>query len=362
MKRFISICLLLSSLPFCFGQGNLRFTYDIATNGSVSTIKVFVENPGRSPENLTSYTMNLYYDHTESVISNFDVTPTNALGWTSIPSSTTLNENSNPSIPIPHTGFGNINVLDFMRQGTHIGQTPVHILTITADNSIGSNPGGEFYLSSSSEGHIEQVYNDKQGPIPNAYPIIVEKVNSLPVEWLTFEADALEEFRSLLTWATARESNNEGFEIQRSIVKEGVPNWEFIGFVPGEGTTDHPSNYRFIDSLPVIGKNVYRLRQIDLNGQESYSEIKDVRFESDRAVLVHPNPTTGILNIRVLHANELSRVSYQLFDMKGKILQRGPLEAMNVSQIDISNLPDATYLLWIFHNGESTKERIVKKG
>ncbi|MEM7373389.1 MAG: T9SS type A sorting domain-containing protein [Bacteroidota bacterium] len=362
MKPFSTICLLLYSLSTCFGQGNLHFSYTLTTSGTTSIIKVYVDNPGPSPENITSYTMNVYYDDTESLLTNYDVSPSNALGWTSLPSSTILNERINPAIPIAHTGFGNINVLDFLRQGTFVGQTPIHLLTITADNSLGSDPTGEFYLSSSFEGHMEQVYNDKKGPIPNAFPVIVERNTSLPVEWLLFEAEALEGYQSLLTWATVSESNNEGFEVQRSIVKGGIPDWEYIGFVPGEGTVSHPSEYRFVDSIPLIGKNTYRLRQIDMNGEETYSEVREVHFSSDKSVLVHPNPTADILNIRVIDALEDARVSYQLFDMKGKILQRGPLESQNVNRIDIGRLPEATYLLWIFHNGESTKERIIKKG
>ncbi|MEM7373390.1 MAG: hypothetical protein AAF587_32490, partial [Bacteroidota bacterium] len=173
MKTFFSCLLLVCSLSVGFSQGNLRFSYTVIPSGNTSTIMVYAYNSVPGTENMTSFTMNVYYDNTESSITTFDVSPLTTLSWIALPSFTTFNAASNASIPITHTGFGNVNVLDFLGMGTFVGQTPIHILTITADNSPGSDPSGTFYLSSSSEGHPEQVYNDNVMPIPNAYPVII---------------------------------------------------------------------------------------------------------------------------------------------------------------------------------------------
>ena len=181
MKPLLTTLLFFGSLSLVMAQGNLRFSYTVSTSGSTSTIMLYVQNSGPGLENMTSYTMNLYHDNTESTITNFDMSPTNTLGWLSLPSSTVFNPTDNPSIPILHNGFGNINVLDFFGFGTNFDSSPTHILTITVDNSPGTNALGEFYLSSSSEGHPEQVYNDNGAPIPNAYPVIFVVNNPAPV-------------------------------------------------------------------------------------------------------------------------------------------------------------------------------------
>ena len=75
-----------------------------------------------------------------------------------------------------------------------------------------------------------------------------------------------------LKWTTATETNNRGFEIQRS------NNGEFatIGFVKGSGTTSEVHSYSFVDKKVEVGKYSYRIKQTDLNGQFSYSNVIEV--------------------------------------------------------------------------------------
>ena len=91
----------------------------------------------------------------------------------------------------------------------------------------------------------------------------------IPVELVSFNAIVSTNNISL-TWSTATEVNNLGFEVQRS-----VDNSEFltIGFVNGYGTTTEPNNYSYIDYNVVPGKYYYRLKQIDLDGTFEYSHI-----------------------------------------------------------------------------------------
>lgn len=67
-----------------------------------------------------------------------------------------------------------------------------------------------------------------------------------PVEWLDFTG-RLAGKNVALTWATAAELNNRGFEVERSA--NGV-SFEKIGFVPGHGTLSAPQPYHFDDEKP----------------------------------------------------------------------------------------------------------------
>jgi len=111
---------------------------------------------------------------------------------------------------------------------------------------------------------------------------------ALPVEFLEFSARHSGQY-NLLNWATASETNNEGFEIERSF--DGR-NFESIGFVKGNGTTTLQENYSFEDfDLSVYGLYYYRLKQVDFDGRFSYSEIEVVEVKrSKEAVLITPNP------------------------------------------------------------------------
>ena len=89
-----------------------------------------------------------------------------------------------------------------------------------------------------------------------------------PVELISFNATVLEN-NVKLDWATATETNNSGFEVERKQVfspQSSVGNWEKIGFVEGHGTTTEPKSYSFPDEKVTTGKYKYRLKQIDFDG------------------------------------------------------------------------------------------------
>ncbi len=119
----------------------------------------------------------------------------------------------------------------------------------------------------------------------------------LPVEFLYFKAEFNSFMRSGdLSWATAKEWENDRFEIERSV--NDVKSWETIGQVTGAGYSDTPMEYIYQDmKLPLAGGNIfYRLKQFDFSGQFSYSDTKAIRVAPMSGTTywkVYPNPTTG---------------------------------------------------------------------
>lgn len=100
--------------------------------------------------------------------------------------------------------------------------------------------------------------------------------------------------RVRLSWQTASETNNAGFHIERN----GAGGWKALGFVEGRGTTNAPQSYRFVDGrLPYAADSLtYHLRQVDLDGTETYADEVVVRLGApDRLALTapHPNPARG---------------------------------------------------------------------
>ncbi len=93
----------------------------------------------------------------------------------------------------------------------------------------------------------------------------------IPVELISFTCEVEKEIVTLF-WQTATETNNSGFEIERS-QNSNVKNqteWKSIGFVEGKGTTTENQNY-FFTHKPETGKYKYRLKQIDFDGSFEYS-------------------------------------------------------------------------------------------
>ncbi len=124
---------------------------------------------------------------------------------------------------------------------------------------------------------------------------------ALPVELTTFTASPAKNGVSL-NWNTATETNNYGFEIQRSVVspQQSDNMWSNIGFIEGSGTTNAPKSYSFTDKS-ASGKTLYRLKQIDRDGKFEYSQTVEVtaastpkEFSLEQNYPNPFNPTTAI--------------------------------------------------------------------
>ncbi|WAC15043.1 M43 family zinc metalloprotease [Dyadobacter pollutisoli] len=115
--------------------------------------------------------------------------------------------------------------------------------------------------------------------------------NPLPVTLISFEGTADAEGNKL-TWETAQEEQNKGFEIERS--PDGHY-FETKGFVAGNNTTSIKSQYSFRDAdVQTHLRYFYRLKQLDFDGGFVFSRIIDVANSNDLApVYVFPNPIVG---------------------------------------------------------------------
>jgi hypothetical protein len=158
------------------------------------------------------------------------------------------------------------------------------------NNGVGQSPS--TYGSGGGAGRLGGS-NGFQGVVYIRYP----NFRILPVDYLYFNAKYNPGFRSGdLTWATAKEWENDRFEIERSV--NDVKSWETIGQVTGAGYSDKPVEYTYQDlKLPLAGGTIfYRLKQINFNGDSAYSDTKAIQVEPMAGTTywrVYPNPTTG---------------------------------------------------------------------
>jgi hypothetical protein len=138
---------------------------------------------------------------------------------------------------------------------------------------------------------------------------------SLPVELTSFTAQTTSE-GVRLSWTTASELNNSGFEVQRST---NQTNWATLGFVRGAGTTTEAQSYSFVDAS-ASGRVFYRLKQVDFDGQFEYSNIIEVNAGVPKTFALEQNypnpfnPSTAISYQLPVAGN----VSLKVFDMLGK--------------------------------------------
>ncbi len=76
--------------------------------------------------------------------------------------------------------------------------------------------------------------------------------------------------------------------------------WETIGFVSGNGNSNSPKDYTFVDNNPSAFGNInYRLKQIDNDGQYEFSNVISVNYLLNGFQLYqnYPNPFNPITTI-----------------------------------------------------------------
>lgn len=170
---------------------------------------------------------------------------------------------------------------------------------------------------------------------------------ALPVTWISFagkqQTDAI-----LLTWQTAAETNNLGFEIERS--SDGKT-FERIGFVDGNGDSRVSKSYHFTDSHP-FSINYYRLKQIDrTDGKSDYSRIISVKGPK-ASFSVYPNPAQSQLYFKNVKEN----TEVTILDRTGKTRLKKTVRT--ATPIDIGSLPSGIFLVTV---GEETQKLVIER-
>ncbi len=173
----------------------------------------------------------------------------------------------------------------------------------------------------------------------------------LPVELTGFTVQ-VDGRSGVLSWETASETNNAGFEVEHRT--ENADAWEKTAFVEGHGTSDVPQSYSYRAEELGPGRHRFRLNQRDLDGSSQYSN--EVEVSIDIAGLIEisdvfPNPFTQRATFRMA-VSRPQNVRAALFDVAGREVQvifDGMMEkgASKPFTVDGSGLSSGVYVLAI---------------
>ena len=115
-------------------------------------------------------------------------------------------------------------------------------------------------------------------------------IDLLPVELVGFKGEYINN-KVIITWETATETMNYGFDLERSVNSNS---WIKIKFIPGNGNSNSPKYYDYIDTeLHSPGVFKYRLKQIDTDGSFEYSNEILINVNTPEHFLLeqnYPNP------------------------------------------------------------------------
>ena len=141
---------------------------------------------------------------------------------------------------------------------------------------------------------------------------------AVPVEFTKISASIIQVNNVKVNWTTATEINNERFEIERLV--DGENQFIKVGEVTGAGNSTNSIDYQFIDySLESVGNVIYRVKQIDYDGQFDYSNVVKVNINPELDVNVYPNPAKGYFVVQAGDVYE--ELSIELLDIRGSVLE-----------------------------------------
>ncbi len=196
-----------------------------------------------------------------------------------------------------------------------------------------------------------------------SYAVWVEGEIPLPIELTSFSATTIGSTIKL-NWNTATEINNYGFEVERTSPRpspyegeggEAGRGWEKIGFVNGNGNSNSPKDYSFVDDFPGkpayrTGRYSYRLKQIDNDGQFEYSKTIEVDINGVKKYELtqnYPNPFNPTTSIQYAISSK-QFVTLKIYNLLGRevaTLVNENKEAGNyMVNFDASILPSGVYI------------------
>ncbi len=232
-------------------------------------------------------------------------------------------------------------------------------LSIGTDISEVTNIAGSYYISfwfKSGEGYNLNLSNG--GSLINAETIDpCNCISALPVEMVSFDAILNNDEKEVtLKWTTASESNNSHFELQRSL--DGS-RFDYLNVTTGQGNSNQLQAYSFVDEDPVPGVNYYRLKQVDFDGTQTYSNIVSVKISTESVIAsVIPNPVNDKAVVRFGEKLPV-RSKLQILSSMGQVLATYHVENTLSQEINLDRFEKGIYFLRI-KNAERTEKAFFK--
>ncbi|HTJ49372.1 MAG TPA: T9SS type A sorting domain-containing protein [Cyclobacteriaceae bacterium] len=238
--------------------------------------------------------------------------------------------------------------------------------TVTNSNSASSPTGSDsspvigLYVNGTTtaqttSGTIGTKAQLKSNDLPFYNYIAGLSGSPLPITLVSFKA-SLENEIIHLTWSTSFEKNFDKFVIERS---SNGSVFESIGEVKGVGNTTIIQNYSIDDVNPLLGKNYYRLKSVDLDNSFEYSKVIYVEFDGSKNFSIYPNPSAGEFVHFVVNFEPQANDKVEVIDFAGSTVTNATIDNTSNEIIFNDTLKQGTYILKYTSGSFQRIEKIV---
>jgi len=163
--------------------------------------------------------------------------------------------------------------------------------------------------------------------------VLSDMIDPLPIELTNFKANCNPNGDITISWTTNSEVNNDYFTIEKSY---NGTEFSPIGTIDGAGNSSNTINYQFIDSDKDFSA-YYRLKQTDINGEYTYSNITSVECkENEKNIYAFIQNDQISVNIE---SNKEEKVFISIVDARGRLISNinvNTIQGMNTFSFDES--------------------------
>ena len=229
---------------------------------------------------------------------------------------------------------------------------------------IAFNGAGDIYISTSFNLYLfdpatkaftpKGSISDIQDLASTSYPM-----NVMPVKWVGFNAEAGNKNQVLLTWEVTDQVDNKGFIAQYSSDQK---KWDDVTFIDSKSSGGNNEKYSYIYTGILYTENYFRIKQVDIDGKFSYSQVKSLRLSKqvssvERNIVIYPNPVRDVMNITNL---ESANYTARIVDMSGRVIKSFVM-INGQNQVDVAGLKSGIYFISMNDmNGKVNSAKMVK--
>jgi len=186
------------------------------------------------------------------------------------------------------------------------------------------------------------------GPDPAGFTVV-----TLPVTFVSFSAGRSNGTVQLV-WNTANETNNSHFQVERSV---NGSDWETLANIAA-GASALADSYTYTDEAAPAAQTMYRILQVDLDGNELYSKVAMVGGAATavaKATIIANGKTVSIFPENVSGGRFIVRV----ITIGGQVLQQQSFES-TTGRIDL-NLSTSITGIYVVQVTDGSQWSLAKK-
>jgi VCBS repeat-containing protein len=201
------------------------------------------------------------------------------------------------------------------------------------------------------------------GARPTSYPDVVnvgqdrdwrEALSTLPVELYSQEAKLIDQY-AVVSWATASETNNDYFVVEKSSDNHS---FELVERIGGAGNSNVLIQYQSVDFEPYKGVSYYRITQVDYDGKDETfpTMVINNKHNTQMSFTAFPNPASDQVDILSSEGGMIS-----IYNSTGVNVYQASIEANVKQTINVRDLNPGVYMIQIQHStGMEIKKLMVK--